>query len=77
MDQKTGEIRTLAKLLVVEKVVDKHQEISLLDARRIKAQVEIGEEMELDVTPVGFAQVASRFAKQALMDQIRRAKKRL
>ena len=77
IDQKTGAIRALAKLLVVETVVDKHQEISLFDARRINHQVEIGEEVEVDVTPVGFAQAASRSAKQALMDQIRRAQERL
>lgn len=77
IDRKTGDIHAVAKLLVVEKVADVREEISLLDARRIKQQVEIGEEVEVNVTPVGFARVAARFAKQALMDQIRRAKERL
>jgi N utilization substance protein A len=75
-NQKTGDIRTFARLLVVEKVADKREEISLLDARRIKQQVELGEEVEVDVTPVGFGHVASRFAKQALMEEIRLAEKR-
>jgi N utilization substance protein A len=77
INQKSGDIQAFVKLLVVEKVVDKREEISLLDARRIKQQVEIGEEVEVDVTPVGFGRVATRFAKQALMDQIRRAEERL
>src|SRR5258708_35267750 len=73
INQKSGDIHAFAKLLVAEKVVDKREEISLVDARRIKQQAEVGEEVEVDVTPAGFARVAARFAKQALMDQIRRA----
>ena len=79
INQKSGDIRAFAKLLVTETVTDKHEEISLLEARRIKQRAEIGEEVEVDVdvTPVGFAQVATRFAKQALMSQIRRAEEGL
>lgn len=77
INQKTGDIHAFAKLLVAEKVVNRREEISLVDARRIKQQVSIGEEVDVDVTPVGFGRVASRFAKQALMDQIRRAQERL
>lgn len=77
INQKSGDIHAFAKLLVAEKVVDKREEISLVDARRIKQQVEIGEEVEVDVTPVGFGRVAARFAKQALMDKIRRAEEGL
>ena len=77
VNQKTGDIRAFAKLLVAEKVVDKREEISLFDARHIKPQVAIGEEVELDVTPDGFGRVASRSAKQALMNEIRRAEEQL
>ena len=34
IDRTTGEIRALAKLMVVEHVFNKHDEISLADARR-------------------------------------------
>src|SRR5438093_13453261 len=34
IDRKTGEIRALAKLLAVETVVNKHDELSLADATR-------------------------------------------
>lgn len=77
IDGKTGGIQVFAKLLVVDKVVDKHQEISLLDTKRAKQQVELGDEVEMDVTPVGFGPVAASAAKQALMDQIRRAEEGL
>lgn len=77
VNQKNGDIQAFATLLVAETVVDKRQEISLVDARRIKQHVEIGEELEVNVTPVGFPRVAARFAKQALMEQIRRAEEKL
>jgi len=77
INQKSGEIQAFAKLLVAEKVGDKLGGISLLDARRIKQQVEIGEDMEVDVTPVGFGQIAARYAKQSLVEHIRRAEERL
>jgi hypothetical protein len=77
VNQKTGDIHAFAKLLVADKVIDQHQEISLVDAKHIKQRVEVGEELEVDVTPVGFGRVAARFAKQALMAELRRAEERL
>src|SRR4051812_1113862 len=75
INQKSGNIQAFAKLRVTENILDKREEISLLDARRIKQQVEIGEEVEVDVTPDGFARIVARVAKRALMDQLRRAEK--
>ncbi len=68
VDQKTGDIRAFAKLLVAEKVVSKHDEISLPDARRINPQAKVGEEIEVDVTPIGFGRTAAHYAKQALTE---------
>jgi len=77
VNQKTGDIRAFAKLLVVEIVSSKHDDISLPDAKRIDARAEVGEELEVDVTSVGFARIATQYAKRALMEQIRRAEKPL
>jgi len=77
IDQKTGDIRAFARLIVSEKVISKHDQISLFDARRIKADAQPGEELEVEVTPVGFGRIAAQYAKQALMTQIRRAEKAL
>ena len=75
IDPKNGDIKAWAKLIVAEKVISKHDQISLFDARRIKADAIVGEELELEVTPTGFGRIASQFAKQALMQHIRRAEK--
>ena len=77
IDPKTGDIRAFAKLVVSEKVVSKHDQISQFDARRIKADAVLGEELEVEVTPTGFGRIASQNAKQALMQHIRRAEKEL
>ncbi|PYJ03999.1 MAG: transcription termination/antitermination protein NusA [Verrucomicrobia bacterium] len=65
IDPKTGDIRAFAKLLVSEKVLSKHDQISVFDARRLKP----------DAT--GFGRIASQYAKQSLMQHIRRAEKQL
>jgi N utilization substance protein A len=77
IDQKNGDIKAFAKLLVSEKVLSKHDQISLFDARRIKPDAQIGEEIEVEVTPTNFGRIASQNAKQALMQHIRKAEKQL
>ena len=77
IDQKTGDIRAYAKLIVSEKVISKHDQISVFDSRRIKSDAQVGEELEVEVTPVGFGRIAAQYAKQALMMHIRRAEKAL
>src|SRR5512135_1486980 len=77
IDQKSGDIRAFAKLIVSEKVVSKHDQITVFDARRIKPDAQVGEEVEVEVTPIGFGRIAAQYAKQALMQHIRRAEKAL
>src|SRR2546421_5239066 len=77
IDQKNGDIKAFAKLVVSEKVVSKHDQISVFDARRIKPDAQVGEEIEVEVTPAGFGRIASQYAKQSLMQHIRRAEKNL
>src|SRR5216117_1831253 len=77
IDPKTGDIRAFAKLVVSERVVSKHDQISLFDARLLKPDAQFGEEVEVEVTPANFGRIASQNAKQALMQHIRRAEKEL
>ncbi len=77
IDQKSGDIRAYAKLIVSEKVISKHDQISVFDAHRIKPEAQVGDELEVEVTPVGFGRIAAQYAKQALMMHIRRAEKAL
>ncbi|HZL42981.1 MAG TPA: transcription termination factor NusA [Verrucomicrobiae bacterium] len=77
IEGKTGDIRAYAKLVVSDKVISKHDQISVFDARRIKPDAQLGDEVEVEVTPNGFGRIAAQYAKQALMQQIRRAEKAL
>ena len=77
IDPKTGDIKAFAKLVVAEKVISKHDQISVFDARRIKPDAQVGDEVEVEVTPAGFGRIASQYAKQSLMQHIRRAEKAL
>jgi len=77
IDSKNGDIRAYAKLVVADRVISKHDQISVFDARRLKPDAQVGEELEVEVTPTGFGRIASQYAKQALMQHIRRAEKAL
>jgi len=77
IDQKNGDIKAFAKLIVSDRVISQHDQISVFDARRIKPDAQIGDEIEKEVTPTGFGRIASQYAKQALMQKIRQAEKAL
>ncbi len=77
IDPKTGEIRAVAKLIVAEKVQNKHDEISVAAARKIQPTAQVGEEVEVEVTPKNFGRIAAQTAKQAMMQRIRQAEKEL
>src|SRR5258708_257398 len=77
IDPKSGDIKAFAKLVVSDKVISKHDQISIFDARRIKPDAQLGEELEVEVTPANFGRIASQNAKQALMQHIRGAEKQL
>ena len=77
INSKSGDIKAFAKLIVSEKVVSKHDQISLFEARRLKSEAQIGEELEVEVTPTGFGRIAAQYAKQALLQQVRKAEKDL
>lgn len=74
---KTGAIRALASLVVVERVVNAHDEIALDRARRIKADAQVGDIVEVEVTPRNFGRIAAQTAKQAMMQRIRQAEKEM
>ncbi|MEA3211753.1 MAG: transcription termination/antitermination protein NusA [Chthoniobacter sp.] len=77
LDPKSGEMKAYAKLTVVEKVANKHDEISFTLAKKFKADVQLGEELEVPVTPRDFGRIAAQTAKQAMMQRIRQAEKEM
>ena len=77
INPKSGEIRALASLLVVERVQDKFSEVLLANARKIKPEAQIGESVEVEVTPRDFGRISAQTAKQAMLQRIRSAEKEM
>ncbi len=77
INPKSGEIRALASLLAVEKIQDKHGEILLANARKIKPEAQVGDAVEVEVTPRDFGRISAQTAKQAMLQRIRSAEKEM
>ncbi|HYR57589.1 MAG TPA: transcription termination factor NusA [Chthoniobacteraceae bacterium] len=77
LDPRSGEMKAYAKLTVVEKVANKHDEIRFDLAKKFKNDVQVGEELEVPVTPRDFGRIAAQTAKQAMMQRIRQAEKEM
>ncbi|MDZ4817272.1 MAG: transcription termination factor NusA [Verrucomicrobiota bacterium] len=77
IDRKTGDIKAMAKLIVVERVKNPNGEIALGSAKRINPAAELGQEMDIEVTPADFGRIASQTAKQAMMQRIRQIEKEM
>ncbi len=76
IDRKTCDIRAFAKAEVVEhETKDDKSEISLERAKHIKADVQLGDLVEIEVTPKNFGRIAAQTAKQAILQKIRQAEK--
>ncbi len=76
IDPRSGDISAWAKLIVADRVVSKHDQLTPFDARRKGfSEAKVGDEVEVEVTPAGFGRIAAQYAKQALMSQLRKAEK--
>jgi N utilization substance protein A len=75
IDRKTGDIKAFAKLIAVERVTNKQDQVSLATARRVKPDVQPGEEVEIEVTPKDLGRIAAQTAKQAIMQRLRAAER--
>jgi transcription termination/antitermination protein NusA len=75
IDSKSGAIRALAKLIAVERVQNPHDEILISKARAIKHGIQLGEEIEVEVTPRDFGRIAAQAARQAINQRIRQIEK--
>ena len=75
IDRKTGEINVYSQKTVVELVEDSREEISLDDARAISGEYEIGDTVNIEVTPADFGRMSAMTAKQVVMQRIREAER--
>jgi len=77
IDRETCEIRAFSTVEIVEKPRRGKDEISLTRARKIKADAELGDEIEIEVTPKNLGRIAAQTAKQAIIQKIRQAEREI
>jgi transcription termination/antitermination protein NusA len=77
IDPETGE-QTLTRVQTVvtdAEIEDESQQITLTDARKIDAELEIGDEISEELPPFDFGRVAAQTAKQVIMQKVRDAER--
>lgn len=70
-----GSMRVFARKEVVDEVFDFRLEIALADAVQINPAYEIGDVVELEVTPKDFGRIAAQAAKQVVTQRVREAER--
>ena len=68
-------VQVIARKVVVEEVEDDNIQISLDEARAIRPDFQLGDIVEIDVTPDDFGRVAAQTAKQVIVQRIREAER--
>jgi len=75
IDPATGDPKVYAQKVVVNAVADPRLEISLAEARRFKADAQLDELIEVEMTPRDFGRIAAQTAKQVVMQRLREAER--
>ncbi len=75
IDPEKGSIKAWARLLVTEKVENPFEQLSVKHARKLKPEAQIGDEVDIEVTPKDFGRIAAQTAKQTWMQRLREAEK--
>ena len=74
-DEESGAIRIIAHKKVVEEVLDRETKISLDDARKVSGKYDIGDTVEIEVTPASFGRIAAQTARQVVLQRIHEAER--
>lgn len=75
VDPDKGTIRAFAKLIAVEKVTNPFEEIGIKTANKVKPGAQLGDEIEVEVTPQNMGRIAAQTAKQTMLQRLRQAEK--
>ncbi len=75
IDRKTFDIRVLATMTVSERAKAAENQISVAKARKINKDAQVGDKIDIEVTPDNFGRIAAQTAKQTILQKIRQAEK--
>lgn len=75
IQSKTGEIEVYAQKQIVDKVENPTEEISLEEAREMEPECQIGQLLEISVTPQDFGRIAAQAARQIIAQKLKGAER--
>ncbi len=74
-DFASGEFRVYAQKLVVQNALNPNTEVAWREARGTNPDSNLGDSIEVEVTPSGFGRIAAQTAKQVLLQKLREAER--
>src|SRR5882672_1681314 len=75
LDRHTGVLKVFARKKVVESVADPKLEIALAEARKLNAEAELEDEIEIGLPTQEFGRIAAQTAKQVILQRVRDAER--
>lgn len=77
MDRETGDISVFVEKTVVEEVEDPATEISLEDAKMRDFHYDLGDVVNIEVTPKNFGRIAAQHARSVIVQKIKEEERRV
>ena len=71
----TGDVKVFAPKKVVKRRTDPRKEMLLSEARKLKAEAQVGEVIEVECTPENAGRIAAQTAKQVILQGLREAER--
>lgn len=75
IDSKTGDIEVLTQKTIVKKVTNPEEEISIENALHLNPDSQIGQRLEISITPKDFGRIAAQTARQVIAQKLRGAER--
>jgi N utilization substance protein A len=77
VDPESGEINFYVQKATVESVANPNREISIKEARRLRATAQLGDVINIECTPKNIGRIAVQAAKQVVLQRLREAEHRI
>lgn len=75
INPKTGEIGVFTQKKIVEKVLNPADEISIEEARSLEPECQVGQWLEISITPQDFGRIAAQAARQIITQKLKGAER--
>jgi len=77
VDPESGEINFYVQKVIVESVANPNREISIDEARKLRATAQVGDLVNIECTPRNIGRIAAQAAKQVVLQRLREAEHRI